>query len=289
MISLESLFGRVVMVQKTIPYISRRGAMCGVVAVGLATLLPAKTATAVAQEPLDFISTQVQEIERIIAASRYDLILTNRYLASCAYYSDHFCSTLASRANQVDVPTKILGRVCHLITPEFRRCAIEALETLTRGLEEHVSWSVSAGEHEPLPHFSFGHGWNHPDAVDLFTTEGTSALAFADGIVVVADAQWHPSDQCSSASMKGGNSVILFNYKKNEFYRYAHLRTVCTAPGRLVARGDALGAVGHTGKNASKPGHGGHLHFEINQHNRQAHTNLVVPAPVIHRRLAGLL
>ena len=32
-----------------------------------------------------------------------------------------------------------------------------------------------------------------------------------------------------------------------------------------MAAGDAIGQVGHTGINASRPGHGHHLHFEANE------------------------
>jgi murein DD-endopeptidase MepM/ murein hydrolase activator NlpD len=36
--------------------------------------------------------------------------------------------------------------------------------------------------------------------------------------------------------------------------------------GQVVAAGETLGAVGHTGLNASQAGHGGHLHFEANEY-----------------------
>jgi murein DD-endopeptidase MepM/ murein hydrolase activator NlpD len=40
---------------------------------------------------------------------------------------------------------------------------------------------------------------------------------------------------------------------------------VATKAGAFVDAGDELGAVGHSGLNASRPKHGRHLHFEINQ------------------------
>ncbi len=70
----------------------------------------------------------------------------------------------------------------------------------------------------------------------------------------------------SSTSDRGGNAVIVFDATADRFYRYCHLSAVTVEAGGLVAPGQTLGLVGHTGRNAAKPGHGRHLHFEANEY-----------------------
>jgi len=238
---------------------------------------------------LPFVDTQVREIESIILNRQAEKILANRYLASSVYYSDAFCRHVMCQSNQVDVPTRIVGRIGHLMTPEVRSWSAESLKTL--GVKEAAMCgkSLSCDERKPLGHFAFGQGANHTDAIDLFTHEGSSVYAFADGVVILADASWQPGDEYSSASMKGGNTVIVFSPMKHEFYRYAHLQTVAVQVGQLVLAGDTLGVVGHTGKNASLAGHGGHLHFEINAYNVSKCCNTVVTAGELHRRLVSVI
>jgi len=91
-------------------------------------------------------------------------------------------------------------------------------------------------------------------------------MTVSRGLVILADRDWTPEDLFSTASRKGGNAVIVFDPDRNRFYRYCHLSAVNVSPGDLVAAGQQLGAVGHTGLNASRAGHGGHLHFEVNEY-----------------------
>lgn len=268
---------------------NRRTVVCGLCAGVVKLMLPASVAAKGFSSRTQYIDSQVQEIKHIVLKGRYEHLLSNRYAAACVYYSDHFFSVIGQYQNQIDVPTKIFGRVCHLITCEFRQRAIAALEATTRSRAEISGRRLTTTESVPLSKFSFGQGLNHSDAADLFTREGSVVRAFTDGIVLIADTGWSAGDEFSSASMKGGNTVIIFNYLKNEFYRYAHLQSVYVSPGELVFAGSRLGTVGHTGKNAYLPGHGGHLHFEINHYDRNARRNVIVPAREIRRRLGNLI
>ncbi len=82
----------------------------------------------------------------------------------------------------------------------------------------------------------------------------------------MADQGWSAADLFSTTSRKGGNAVILFDPDHDRFYRFCHLSTVAVRSGELVAEGQIIGAVGHTGWNASLSGHGHHLHFETNEY-----------------------
>jgi murein DD-endopeptidase MepM/ murein hydrolase activator NlpD len=90
--------------------------------------------------------------------------------------------------------------------------------------------------------------------------------------VVLADHDWRSDDLFSTTSRKGGNAVILFDPDHDRFYRYCHLSAVEVHPGDIVAAGQDIGRVGHSGLNASMPGHGRHLHFEMNSY-RDGHVS----------------
>ncbi len=106
---------------------------------------------------------------------------------------------------------------------------------------------------------------NHEYALDLFTPEGTPVRSATRGVVVLADKTWTPGDPFSTTSQKGGNTVIVFDPDGDRFFRYAHLDQVPVSAGQIVHAGEVVGTVGHTGLNASRPKHGGHLHLEVNQ------------------------
>jgi len=108
---------------------------------------------------------------------------------------------------------------------------------------------------------------NHEFALDLFTDEGTPIRSATRGVVLLADKEWISGEAFSTTSQKGGNSVIVFDPDANRFLRYAHLQDVSVCAGDLFGAGDRIGTVGHTGFNASRPKHGRHLHFEINEFN----------------------
>jgi murein DD-endopeptidase MepM/ murein hydrolase activator NlpD len=59
--------------------------------------------------------------------------------------------------------------------------------------------------------------------------------------------------------------VIVFDPATDRLYRYCHFGSVVVVPGNVVEPGDPIGTVGHSGLNASRPRHGGHVHFEVNR------------------------
>jgi murein DD-endopeptidase MepM/ murein hydrolase activator NlpD len=116
------------------------------------------------------------------------------------------------------------------------------------------------------------------------------------GLVVLSESGWTADDPLSTSSRQGGNSVIVFDPAGARFYRYCHLQSVAVAAGEAVDAGQTIGAVGHSGLNASRDGHGRHLHFEVNRfdgQNVEALTNaqlrvlVGMPAPPQRRRRAA--
>jgi murein DD-endopeptidase MepM/ murein hydrolase activator NlpD len=119
----------------------------------------------------------------------------------------------------------------------------------------------------PVDYSSLGTGRRaHKYAIDLFAPEGAAVQTVSRGIVILADRDWSPDSLFSTASRKGGNAVIVFDPDNDRFYRYCHLSAVLVSCGEIVTSGEMIGNVGHTGLNASQPGHGGHLHFEANEY-----------------------
>ena len=111
-----------------------------------------------------------------------------------------------------------------------------------------------------------GGGRSHKYAIDLFAHEGTAVYAVSRGMVVLADRDWSSDSLFSTTSRKGGNAVIVFDPDHDRFSRYCHMSTVQVSAGERVAAGQIVGTVGHSGLNASQPGHGHHLHFETNEY-----------------------
>ncbi|HEX6734986.1 MAG TPA: M23 family metallopeptidase [Azonexus sp.] len=84
------------------------------------------------------------------------------------------------------------------------------------------------------------------EGIDFVAPVGTPIVAAADGVVLVAE--YHP---------EFGNMVDI-DHGDGLTSRYAHLSRLDVAAGRLVMRGDEIGAVGNTGRST-----GPHLHFEV--------------------------
>lgn len=84
------------------------------------------------------------------------------------------------------------------------------------------------------------------EGIDFVAPTGTPIVAAADGVVVVAE--YHP---------EFGNMIDI-DHGDGLISRYAHLSRLDVATGRLIKRGDAIGAVGSTGRST-----GPHLHFEV--------------------------
>jgi murein DD-endopeptidase MepM/ murein hydrolase activator NlpD len=190
-------------------------------------------------------------------------LLASPYLTSAIYYHDGFLAGFPVERLSADPERRIVGQVCNMLTRESKARFVQLL---------HEIWAESepSGPERlmvPLIRFAFGEGSkSHRDAIDLFAPEGSPVHSASQGIVILADRGWSAVDFFSTSSRKGGNAVIIFDPDQDRFYRYCHLSTVLVRPGEIVAAGRVIGTVGHTGINASKPRHGHHLHFEVNEY-----------------------
>ena len=94
-------------------------------------------------------------------------------------------------------------------------------------------------------------GQRRHDAIDIMAPEGTPVIAAAPGKV-----------EKLFLSHDGGNTVYERSPDGKTIYYYAHLTAYAPglAEGAQIARGTAIGAVGHTGN--ADPG-APHLHFAI--------------------------
>lgn len=86
------------------------------------------------------------------------------------------------------------------------------------------------------------------EGIDFNAPVGTPVLAAADGVVF--SASYHP---------EFGNLVEI-DHGQGLLSRYAHLSAMSVQAGSLIRRGQALGAIGMTGRTT-----GPHLHFEVRQ------------------------
>ncbi|HUE22122.1 MAG TPA: M23 family metallopeptidase, partial [Bryobacteraceae bacterium] len=165
--------------------------------------------------------------------------------------------------SSADPERRIIGQIGNMLSPEGKARFVRLL---------HEVWAQSgpAGAErsaEPVAYSaSGGGGRSHKYAIDLFASEGAAVYSVSRGIVILADRDWSPDSLFSTTSRKGGNAVIVFDPDRDRFYRYCHMSTVQVSAGDLVAAGQIVGSVGHSGLNASQPGHGHHLHFETNEY-----------------------
>jgi len=98
-------------------------------------------------------------------------------------------------------------------------------------------------------HISQGYSWYHK-AVDIANKDAPDILAADGGTVILAG--WVPP-------MAYGNHVII-DHGNGFVTLYAHMSQIYVSVGQKVARGQAIGKMGSTGRST-----GTHLHFEIRQ------------------------
>lgn len=199
-------------------------------------------------------------------------LLNNPYLVQAVYFHDGFLSSFATDRPGADPSLRISSYLCRQITPQWKARYLQMLRDVYADDVAELASAPQLAAPVPLPDAPaagrYGRSrYAHQDALDLFVPEGTPVTAAARGVVVLAQNGWSERDAFSTSTAQGGNTVIVFDPASNRFYRYAHLETVLVNPGTLVEPGQPLGTVGHTGQHASQPGHGQHLHFEINQYN----------------------
>ena len=226
------------------------------------------------------VAHEVAAARRVLDTMNAATLLANRYVVEAMYYHDGLLAAFPVDSSTADPDRRIVGQICRAIGPAQRAMFVWLL---------HAVW---AGSDPPGPNVEFLPLMNsriaagrrtHQDAIDLFAPEGSPVYTVSRGVVILAEAGWSSDDVFSTGSRKGGNSVIVFGPDHDRFYRYCHLSAVSVSPGDLVAAGEVIGRVGHSGLNASRWGHGRHLHFEINEY-ADAHVHVVG-----QRRLRSIL
>ena len=207
------------------------------------------------------VENEIVRGEAVLDRLGPDNLFASPYLVSAIVYHDGFLSRFPQDKITADPSRRIVAHLTTLVTPDVKRQYVELLrqrcgaEPARPALVQPVNGFVDVSRLRR----------NHRDAVDVFAPEGAPVYSAAGGIVVLADSGWEHGDPFAVTSLRGGNSVVTFDPAANRFYRYCHLGSVNVQPGVTVVAGQLLGRVGHTGFNAEQPGHGEHLHFEVNQ------------------------
>uniref|UniRef100_Q01PB4 Peptidase M23B n=1 Tax=Solibacter usitatus (strain Ellin6076) TaxID=234267 RepID=Q01PB4_SOLUE len=209
------------------------------------------------------VAEEVAKARGILDDLNFDNLLASPYLVSAIYYHDGFLSGFSVDRSNADPERRIIGQISKMLSADHKTRFLRLL---------HETWNRSdpAGPQRlavPVAYSALGGGrQTHRYAIDLFAREGTTVHAVSRGIVVLADREWDPANLFSTTSRKGGNAVIVFDPDHDRFYRYCHMSTVQVSTGELVTASQIVGSVGHSGLNASQPGHGRHLHFETNEY-----------------------
>lgn len=206
----------------------------------------------------------IEYLKEIIKSKDAEKFLESPYIISALYYSDEYIDEVVNKKNKTP-QEKIISGVSEFVTIDTRA---RYIEMLNRKLSSSIN-NLSKKETLPLKNFETGFNTkeNHRYAIDIFAKEGSDISTITSGVIVLAEDGWIKNEDLSTSSRKGGNTVIIFNAFKKEFYRYAHLDKVYVKPGDIINSGNIIGTVGHSGENASKLGHGEHLHLEVNVYN----------------------
>lgn len=207
--------------------------------------------------------SEIDRGEAILDHLTPENLLASPWLVSAIVYHDGFLSHFPRDKSTADPSRRIVAHLTTLVTPAVKQQYIGLLRDHYEGLPAADDALV-----QPVNGFiDVRHlRRNHRDAIDVFAPEGSAVHAAEGGVVVLADGGWAPGDPFAVSSLRGGNSVVIFDSARNRFFRYCHLDRVAVAPGDLVRAGWLIGTVGHTGANAEISGHGQHLHFEVNQY-----------------------
>ena len=236
--------------------------------------------------PSEAIEARVQEeirkAEAILERMDAVTVLDSPYLISAIYYSDGFLRQYPEDKQDADPARRIIGHISRLMTPARKAEFVRVIDGLY-GARPQAAQQVRLLA--PVPLVSPGRRIRrtHPHAVDLFGPEGSPVRSASAGVVLLAESGWTETDPFSTSSHAGGNCVIVYDPSAGRFYRYCHLQSVRVIAGAAVDAGYVLGAVGHTGLNASRNGHGRHLHFEVNEYNGET------IRPLSYKEIWGLL
>ena len=215
------------------------------------------------------VELEIRKADAVLAHLDAINLFDSPYVISAFYYREGFLTRYPEDKQDADPARRIISHVARGLTPQLKVRFVALLHELY-GPRSH---GPEAALHAPVPLAPPNKRRlrrTHPTAVDLFAPEGTPVRSAAAGVVLLAESGWTETDAFSTSSHAGGNTVILFDPASDRFYRYCHLAGVDVIPGAVVEAGQRLGAVGHTGLNASRDGHGGHLHFEVNQYDGES-------------------
>ncbi len=211
------------------------------------------------------VTLEVDKAEEIMAHLSPKNAFSSAFLVSAIYYHDGFLDGYPANRPDVDPTSRIDALILEAMPKGFKARYFNLLRSLCPA--QPVAPLIRPVAYEPPPLHGRGRRFEiaHDDALDMFVDEGTPVEAAAGGLVVEAETGWKAEDPFSTSAVRGGNEVIVFDPTGSRFYRYCHLGAVLVRVGDIVEAGDYLGTVGHTGFNAVLPGHGQHLHFEINR------------------------
>ena len=98
------------------------------------------------------------------------------------------------------------------------------------------------------------------DGIDDSTGKSVNVISASSGIVVSVNPDWEPS-----SPIRGGNYIWIFEPIKSRYYYYAHLKEIFVEIGQVVSRGERIGTLGRTGKNAYPMRSPTHLHFTVHR------------------------
>ncbi len=212
------------------------------------------------------VDAEMTKIDEILADPGSENILESPYLVSALYYHDGFLSEYPKEKEDADPARRIISHAVRLLSPSLKARLIQMLEQeYERPLEVDAGATLYAPVNGMTLKLRRLHR-SHKHALDLFAPEGSTVRSVTRGVVLLAEGGWVKGDPLSSSSQMGGNTIIVYDPGSFRFFRYCHLATVCVAPGEMVSGGEQIGTVGHTGVNASRRGHGSHLHFEVNEY-----------------------
>jgi murein DD-endopeptidase MepM/ murein hydrolase activator NlpD len=98
------------------------------------------------------------------------------------------------------------------------------------------------------------------DGSDDSTGKSVNVISASSGIIVSVNSNWEPS-----TPIRGGNYIWIYEPIKSRYYYYAHLKEIFVKIGQIVSRGERVGTVGRTGKNAYPKRSPTHLHFTVHR------------------------
>jgi murein DD-endopeptidase MepM/ murein hydrolase activator NlpD len=252
----------------------RRRAYPALAAALLVTVAPAATKRAPARDPLrvtpsenieTYVREEIAKAEAILCDPAPANLFESPYLVSAVYYHDGFLAAFPSGRADADPSRRIIGHLVRQLRPEVKTLYVAQLRAYGERHEPAASGPrfVSPADYEPLRRSR--RRQTHKFAIDLFAREGSPVRSASYGVVVLAEGGWDKDNPLSTTSREGGNTVIIYDASSARFFRYCHLDRVLVRAGDPVVAGAQIATVGHTGRNASRKGHGRHLHFEINQ------------------------